>query len=339
MSERRLAFRAHAMVVVGPAPRAVVHRLGFCKAVAHWRAPPVEHEEPHPHSDEIVSFLMFHERGLGHPAHPFLLGQLNEWWVELQHLNPNGMLHIVGFITLCKGFLVIDPHANLSRAFFHGQGLTVKGDPLPTSVGGFGLEKRSRSSADYLAYTPADSNRGWLEEWFYIRNLVEATFLAFAGARPVKQNSWTWRPLTSEKGRLAFLERALRKRVTEEGLDGVRLFSSIRAHCVIPLAVRMTRMWEYTGPADPDRVSPEETLDDEVWSWVELVLKVGNQQTIDGPDAFDKGHPPNLGVAGAAKHVALVEASLARKNKKAEKAKRGPEKEMEIVSEFYHHAH
>jgi hypothetical protein len=34
--------------------------------------------------------------------------------------------------------------------------------------------------------------------------------------------------------------------------------------------------------------------DNEVWSWVELVLKVGNHQTIGGPDAFDNGHSPNL---------------------------------------------
>jgi hypothetical protein len=58
--------------------------------------------------------------------------------------------------------------------------------------------------------------------------------------------------LTSEKGRMAFLERALRKRVMEEGLDRVRLFSTIREHCVVPLAVRMTRMWEYIGLTDPN---------------------------------------------------------------------------------------
>jgi hypothetical protein len=97
------------------------------KVVAHWRAPPVEHEELHPYPGEIVSFLTFHERGLGHPAQPFLLVLLNEWGVELQHLNPNGVLHIPGFITLCEGFLRIDPHANLFQAFFHERGLTVKG--------------------------------------------------------------------------------------------------------------------------------------------------------------------------------------------------------------------
>jgi hypothetical protein len=88
------------------------------KVVAHWRAPPAEHEEPHPEHNEIVSFLAFHERGLGYSEHPFLLGLLNEWEVELQHLNPDGVLHITGFFTLYEGFLGIDSHANLFQAFF-----------------------------------------------------------------------------------------------------------------------------------------------------------------------------------------------------------------------------
>jgi hypothetical protein len=35
------------------------------KAVAHWRAPPAEHEEPQPEAYEIMSFLVFHKRGNG----------------------------------------------------------------------------------------------------------------------------------------------------------------------------------------------------------------------------------------------------------------------------------
>jgi hypothetical protein len=34
--------------------------------------------------------------------------------------------------------------------------------------------------------------------------------------------------------------------------------------------------------------------DDEVWSWLDMVLKVGNQRVIRGPPAFDEKHPPNL---------------------------------------------
>jgi hypothetical protein len=104
----------------------------------------MEHEEPQPEADEIVSFLVFHERGLGYPAQPFLLGLLNEWEVELQHLNPNGLVHIAGFIMLCDGFLGIDLHANLFLTFLYGQALSTKGDLELALVGGFGLQKRAR---------------------------------------------------------------------------------------------------------------------------------------------------------------------------------------------------
>jgi hypothetical protein len=93
---------------------------------------------------------------------------------------------------------------------------------------------------------------------------------------------------------VALLKGVLWKDVVEEGFDGVWLFSTIRERRVIPLAVRTTRMWEYAGPMDPDRVSPKEVPDDEVSSWMELVLKVGTQQTVGGPNTFDKEHPSNL---------------------------------------------
>ena len=50
--------------------------------VAHWRVPRGE-EFPQPRLDEVVSFLTFHERRLGYPAHWFLRGLLNEWGLEL----------------------------------------------------------------------------------------------------------------------------------------------------------------------------------------------------------------------------------------------------------------
>jgi hypothetical protein len=34
-------------------------------------------------------------------------------------------------------------------------------------------------------------------------------------------------------------------------------------------------------------------LDNEVWSWLDMVLKVGNQQVIRGPLAFDEKLLPN----------------------------------------------
>ena len=43
------------------------------KEVAHWRAPRTE-DFPQTRPGEVVSFLAFHERGLGYPTHWFLCG-------------------------------------------------------------------------------------------------------------------------------------------------------------------------------------------------------------------------------------------------------------------------
>ena len=64
------------------------------KDVAHWREPPPGYVSPCPRSDEVVTFRIFYAWGLGHPAHPFLLGLLEEWRIGLHHLNATGMLHI-----------------------------------------------------------------------------------------------------------------------------------------------------------------------------------------------------------------------------------------------------
>ena len=89
------------------------------KEVAHWRVPERE-ESSQPQPGEVVSFLTFHEHGLGYPAHWFLRGLLNEWGLELQHLNPIGVLHITSFITVCEAFLGMEPHVDFFRQMFSG---------------------------------------------------------------------------------------------------------------------------------------------------------------------------------------------------------------------------
>ena len=49
----------------------------------------------------MVSFTHFHERGFMTPTHRFLWGLLHYYKIELQHLNPNGMQHMVAFVALC----------------------------------------------------------------------------------------------------------------------------------------------------------------------------------------------------------------------------------------------
>ena len=87
--------------------------------VAHWRVPRRE-EVSQPRPDMVVSILTFHERGLGYPAHLFLRGLLNEWGLELQHLNPTGVVHVASFVTVYEAFLGMEPHVDLFRRIFTG---------------------------------------------------------------------------------------------------------------------------------------------------------------------------------------------------------------------------
>jgi hypothetical protein len=61
----------------------------------------------------IISFVHFHECGLVTPAHRFLQGLLHYYKIELQHLNPNRIQHMAAFVSLCEGFMGIEPYFNL----------------------------------------------------------------------------------------------------------------------------------------------------------------------------------------------------------------------------------
>ena len=41
-------------------------------------------------------------------------------------------------------------------------------------------------------------------------------------------------------------------------------------------------MWQYNGPVDPDRASPEELSNDEVWSRLDRVLQLKPKEKVDG---------------------------------------------------------
>ena len=64
---------------------------------------------PSPPDGYIVLFTHFYEHGFATPAHKFLRGLLHYYKIKLQHLNPNGIQHMVAFVVLCEGFLRISP--------------------------------------------------------------------------------------------------------------------------------------------------------------------------------------------------------------------------------------
>jgi hypothetical protein len=70
---------------------------------------------PRPPLGFRVIFIAFLLRGLSFPPHSFLRGLLFAYGIQLHDLNPNSIVHIACFITLCECFLGIEPHWALWR--------------------------------------------------------------------------------------------------------------------------------------------------------------------------------------------------------------------------------
>jgi hypothetical protein len=73
---------------------------------------------PDPWSGEALSFIDFHESGFGIPASDFPRGFLHEYGVQLQHIPPNGLLQLAGFVVIYEAFFGIKPNKDLFRWLF-----------------------------------------------------------------------------------------------------------------------------------------------------------------------------------------------------------------------------
>ena len=113
-------------------------------AIEEWWLPG-EEDMPSPLDSYVVSFVHFHERGFATPAHKIIRGLLHYYQIKLQHLNPNGIQHMVAFVVLCEGFLGISPHFDLWRHFFTVtlQKKREKKQELNTPMGCAGIQLRN----------------------------------------------------------------------------------------------------------------------------------------------------------------------------------------------------
>ena len=87
------------------------------KSLAEWRALG-EHRVPYLNPRDIVLFLSFIRAGLCLPASSFLHRFLRFFDISLNHLTPNGVLHLSVFVYFCETFLGILPSITLFRYLF-----------------------------------------------------------------------------------------------------------------------------------------------------------------------------------------------------------------------------
>jgi hypothetical protein len=117
---------------------------------------------PTPPAGFWVMFFSFVLRGILFPPHDFLRGLLFTYGIRLHDLNPNTILHIACFITLCECFLGIDPHWALWRRIF-----AIR-RPSPYQTGGFNCFMWP--DVAYFNLRTPKNNPGWRTKWFYARD-------------------------------------------------------------------------------------------------------------------------------------------------------------------------
>jgi hypothetical protein len=141
-------------------------------------------DAPVPPNGYVVAFVPFLERGLLSPPHRFLRGLLHHYGIELQHLNPNEIQHIAAFVTLCKGYLGIEPHFELWRYFFAVSLLKKRERNKPNLsvlMECTGIHLQSHQANEYMSLQLSRSNKGWHAQWFYLKNDTTAPLLEFTG--------------------------------------------------------------------------------------------------------------------------------------------------------------
>jgi hypothetical protein len=91
-----------------------------------WRVPLTNHREPSPLEGYMVSFVAFHERGLGAPPSQFMRAILYYYGMEIHHLAPNSISQATIFMVVCEGYLGIEPHWKLWLHLFKAEHFAKK---------------------------------------------------------------------------------------------------------------------------------------------------------------------------------------------------------------------
>jgi hypothetical protein len=193
-----------------------------------WR--PTKGEDiPTPNTKEIVVLLAFFQHGFGLPTCEFLCGLLHHYQIELVHLNPNSILHIVIFVCLCKAFLIVPPNFPLFKSYFF-----LKYHPSAVNrqiISGVGIQTCHRN--EFLDLPMKTSIKGWNKSWFYCES-HEPSLPPFISRLSEYQKSWIAEPTSAELLIVAVLANRVSD-IKRHDLTGVCVASNWLAHRVTPL--------------------------------------------------------------------------------------------------------
>ena len=107
-------------------------------------------------------FTNFHKHEFVVLVFDFLHGFLHEYGVQLQHLPPNAVSQLVGFVVICEAFLGIAPNKDLFQRVFEVKTCKVHGSNggVLALVGGVNIQMFHGVSYSYLCVPLRSLNFG-----------------------------------------------------------------------------------------------------------------------------------------------------------------------------------
>jgi hypothetical protein len=132
------------------------NRTSYCRV-------PTDPASPALIAGYVATCSAFYERGFGAPPHRFLCSLLQFYGLELHHLTPSGVLHIMAFVTLCEAYMGIEPHFNLWN-YFSRVWLRPNSDVAAVVWGCTEIYVRTRPGIDPYFSLSVSNPFGWMAE-------------------------------------------------------------------------------------------------------------------------------------------------------------------------------
>jgi hypothetical protein len=250
----------------------------------------------------VVSFIAFHERGLGMPPSRFMRALLHHYKVELHHLAPNSISQVAIFAAVCEGYLGMEPHWNLWLHLFKAEHFAKKagerGVRRAVHVGSCTLQVRVGQGELYIPAQLISSNNGWHDGWFYLRN-DDDRLLKFSGRVLMShEDNWTYGVIKEEKPKLQSLLDTLR-RLRQRGLTAGMVAAVLHRRRVLPLMQHRLRIDEMTPGVllEGSRMSHETLPLDEVARRARWMVGSFKQEDVDKvPMRPNQGFEPLVSV-------------------------------------------
>ena len=124
-------------------------------------------QRPRPEGQERVVFLTHFEHGFGLLASTFFRAFLEFFGLQPHHLGVGAIIQLSGFVTLCEGYLGVEPTIDLWARFFS---LKQQGPSAWefTDCGAAVISKRS--GEDFPKIPLENSAKKWQNSFFYVCN-------------------------------------------------------------------------------------------------------------------------------------------------------------------------